>query len=155
MNSISFASCFILAVTVAYCTGSSNQAAQVADMSFFITSAGPGDGANLGGLEGADRHCTLLATNVGAGDKTWRAYLSTQETGDGPAVDARDRIGEGPWHNANGVIVVESLATLHAENDLWTKTTALDEKGNEVNGRGDSPNRHDILSGTQLDGDRL
>lgn len=122
--------------------------AQAADMSFFITSAGPGDGANLGGLEGADRHCQDLAEAAGAGNRTWRAYLSTT----GPdSVDARDRIGSGPWHNAKGVTIAQDVDELHGENHL-TKETQLTEKGGMVNGRGDTPNQHDILTGSQLDG---
>jgi hypothetical protein len=118
-------------------------------MSFFLTSNGPGDGANLGGLDGADAHCRKLAAAVGAGDKNWRAYLST--TGSG-GVDARDRIGSGPWHNAKGVQVAADVDHLHSDSNNLTKETQLDEQGRVVNGRGDSPNRHDILSGSTLDG---
>jgi len=117
-------------------------------MSFFITSAGPGKGADLGGLEGADRHCQQLAQAVGAGGKTWRAYLSTQ--GASP-VNAKDRIGRGPWMNAKGVVIAKDLAELHGTNNL-NKQTALSEKGDPINGRGDTPNRHDILTGSQSDG---
>jgi len=120
-------------------------------MSFFITSAGPGDGANLGGLAGADRQCHMLAEAVGAGDREWRAYLSTIPTADAPAVNARDRIGTGPWYNAKGVKIADDLAQLHGENTL-TKETQLNEKGAVVNGRGDQPNMHDILTGSTLDG---
>lgn len=144
-----------LAMVSASCTDSNNSTQEPSDnaeMTFFITSVGLGDGANLGGLQGADQHCTALASAKGEGDKTWHAYLSTQATDSTEAVNARDRIGEGPWHNANGALVVESLDSLHSANDLWTKATAVDENGNEVNGRGDTPNRHDILTGTQLDG---
>ena len=122
--------------------------AQSANMNFFITSSGPGDGANLGGLDGADQHCQDLAYAAGAGDLTWRAYLSTT----GPdGVDARDRIGSGPWFNHGGVQVAADVAELHGDNNL-TKETILTEKGEMVNGRGDSPNMHDILTGTQMDG---
>lgn len=121
-------------------------------MSFFITSAGPGDGANLGGLEGADRHCQALAEAVGAGDRMWRAYLSTSATDGQPAVNARDRIGTGPWFNAQGVQIAADVDDLHAETNNLNKETALDEQGRVVNGRGDTPNRHDILTGSQLDG---
>ena len=152
MKNLTVTSTLVVALFLTSCTGSNNDSPPPAEMTFFITSAGPGDGANLGGLQGADNHCSMLASNVGAGDKAWRAYLSLQATDSNDAVNARDRIGDGPWHNAAGVLVVENVASLHAENDLWTKTTALDENGNMVNGRGDSPNRHDILSGTQLDG---
>lgn len=125
--------------------------AQDAPMTFFITSAGPGDGANLGGLAGADAHCQMLAESVGAGDRTWRAYLSTTAVDGQPAENARDRIGSGPWHNADGVLVAGSLEELHGENNL-TKETVLTESGEMVNGRGDDPNRHDILTGSDLDG---
>ena len=122
--------------------------AQPGGMSFFVTSAGPGKGADLGGIEGADRQCQSLAQAAGAGGKTWRAYLSTQ----GPnAVNARDRIGRGPWTNAKGVVIAKDVAELHGANNL-TKQTALTEKGAVVNGRGDSPNMHDILTGSQPDG---
>jgi hypothetical protein len=121
---------------------------QVADMTFFLTSAGPGDGANLGGLEGADAHCQSLAAAVGAGSRMWRAYLST--TGEG-GVNARDRIGAGPWQNHAGVVVARDLDTLHYENNL-TKETVLNEQGGMTPGRGDSPNQHDILTGSYLDG---
>jgi hypothetical protein len=120
-------------------------------MTFFITSAGPGNGADLGGLEGADQHCQQLAEAAGAGDRTWRAYLSTQATDGEPAVNARDRIGGGPWQNAEGVVVAQSVDELHGDNNL-DKQTALDEQGELVNGRGDEPNRHDILTGSQADG---
>ncbi len=121
-------------------------------MSFFITSVGIGSGADLGGLEGADRHCQMLAEAVGAGDHEWRAYLSTI-TADGQAdVHARDRIGSGPWYNAKGVMVAKSVADLHSENNELSKENSLNEKGEVVNGRGDQPNRHDILTGSQLDG---
>ncbi|MGH9338682.1 MAG: hypothetical protein ACRD1R_03615 [Acidobacteriota bacterium] len=124
--------------------------AQEQRMTFFVTGAGPGNGANLGGLEGADRHCQALAQTVGAGDRTWRAYLSSA-SGDQAAVNARERIGQGPWYNAKGVLVAQNVDELHGENNL-TKETVLNEKGEMVNGRGDSPNRHDILTGSQLDG---
>jgi hypothetical protein len=122
--------------------------AQQANMTFFVTSVGAGKGADLGGLAGADRHCQELAASVGAGGNTWRAYLSTQGPG---AVNARDRIGKGPWMNAKGVIVAKDVAELHGANNL-NKQTALTEKGDGVNGVGDSPNRHDVLTGSQADG---
>jgi hypothetical protein len=120
--------------------------AQNTSMSFFITSQGPGDGAKLGGLEGADRQCLILAEAAGITGKTWRAYLSTT------AVDARDRIGNGPWFNANGVMIAENLAALHSDANKIGKQNGLNEKGEQVNGRGDSPNRHDILTGSDADG---
>ena len=122
--------------------------AQAADMTFFVTSAGSGKGADLGGLAGADRLCQTLAAAAGAGGKTWRAYLSTQGAG---AVNAKDRIGDGPWQNVKGVVIAKSNAELHGTNNL-TKQTALTEKGDVVNGRSDTPNMHDILTGTQPDG---
>ena len=120
-------------------------------MTFFITSTGPGKGADLGGLEGADRHCQSLAQAAGAGGRTWRAYLSTQAVGGAQAVNARDRIGRGPWQNAKGVTIAKDVDELHGTNNL-TKQTALTEKGEMVNGRGDTPNRHDILTGSTPDG---
>lgn len=122
------------------------------DMSFFITSKGPGDGANLGGLAGADAHCQSLAQAVGAGGKTWRAYLSAAAMDGKPAVDARDRIGTGPWFNSKGVQVAGNLDELHYSNVGLGKEGSLNENGGVVNGRGDSPNQHDILTGSQLDG---
>jgi hypothetical protein len=122
------------------------------NLSFFITSAGSGDGANLGGLDGADRHCQALAKAAGAGNKRWRAYLSTSADGGKKAVNARDRIGKGPWYNAKGVKVAESVADLHSDNNKLGKENSLTEKGAVVNGRGDKPNQHDILTGSQPDG---
>ena len=122
-----------------------------ANMTFFVTSVGSGKGADLGGLEGADRHCQSLAQAAGAGTRTWRAYLSTQPAGGNTAVNARDRIGRGPWQNAKGVVIARSVTELHENNNL-TKQTALTEKGDPVKGRGDTPNEHDILTGTQSDG---
>ena len=122
--------------------------AQSADLSFFVSSAGSGKGADLGGLAGADRLCQTLAEAAGSKGRTWRAYLSTQ--GDG-AVNARDRIGKGPWRNAKGAVIAKDVAELHDGNNL-TKETALDERGEVVRGRGDQPNEHDILTGTQADG---
>ncbi len=127
------------------------KAQDAAAMTFFVTSAGPGKGADLGGIEGADRICQSLAQTAGAGGKTWRAYLSTQAAGAAAAVNARDRIGRGPWQNAKGVVVAKDVAELHGSNNL-TKQTALTEKGQPVNGRGDNPNTHDILTGSQPDG---
>ncbi len=122
--------------------------AQQSSMSFFVSSTSVGKGADLGGLEGADRHCQSLAQAVGAGGKTWHAYLSTQ----GPdAVNARERIGRGPWTNAKGVVIAKDVAELHGTNNL-TKETAVTEKGMLVNGRGDTPNTHDILTGSKPDG---
>jgi hypothetical protein len=121
-------------------------------MSFFITSVGSGNGGNLGGLAGADAHCAALASAVGAGGKTWAAYLSTQASGGQPAINARDRIGSGPWYNARGVMIAANLNQLHSEAALTGKENSLSEAGNVVNGRGDTPNQHDILTGSQADG---
>lgn len=126
--------------------GASASLAQDAGLSFFVTSQGPGDGANLGGLEGADAHCEKLAAAVGAGAKTWRAYLSTD------TVNARDRIGNGPWHNAKGELIASDVAQLHSDANNITKQTALSEAGAVINGRGDTPNRHDVLTGSNPDG---
>lgn len=131
--------------------------AQSAATSFFVTSNGIGNGGNLGGLAGADNWCQTLAQAAGAGAKAsgeakiWRAYLSTQAADGKPAVNARDRIGKGPWQNAKGVVIAKDVAELHGANNL-TKQTALNEKGEVVNGRGDTPNRHDALTGSQADG---
>ena len=122
------------------------------NMSFFITSANPGKGADLGGLAGADKYCQSLAQAAGAGGKTWHAYLSTSAANGQPAVKAKDRIGAGPWFNAKGVQVATSVADLHTENNKLGKDNSLTEKGDKVNGRGDQPNKHDILTGSQLDG---
>jgi hypothetical protein len=128
------------------------RAQQTSAMSFFITSAGPGQGANLGGLAGADKHCQTLAQAAGAGGRTWRAYLSADAAGGQPAVHAKDRIGKGPWVNAKGVTVATSVADLHSDANKLSKENSLTEKGAVVNGRGDTPNRHDILTGSNLDG---
>jgi hypothetical protein len=121
-------------------------------MSFFLTSEGPGDGADLGGLAGADAHCQSLAEAVGAGDKTWRAYLSVVADDGQPAVDARDRIGDGPWFNFNGVQVAANVDDLHSDNNLLGKENSLSEQGAQINGRGDQPNMHDILTGSTTEG---
>lgn len=126
--------------------------AQDSAMSFFLTSKGPGDGANLGGLAGADAHCQSLADAVGAGGRTWRAYLSTSGTDGKAAVNARDRIGTGPWSNAKGVQVAMNVDDLHSEANKLSKDNSISESGVPINGRGDSPNRHDIITGSMLDG---
>lgn len=124
--------------------------AQDANSSFFVTSVGKGDGANLGGLEGADAHCNSLAEAAGITGKAWRAYLSTQVEGK-RGVSARDRIGKGPWYNVKGVMIAKDLDELHILPNLY-KSSALDENGNLVKGRGDQPNEHDILTGSKADG---
>jgi hypothetical protein len=121
-------------------------------LSFFIASAGSGDGANLGGLAGADQICQARARAVGAGSRRWRAYLSASAGSGRPAINARDRIGRGPWYNANGVPVALSVADLHSANNRLSKENSLTEAGRVVNGRGDAPNTHDILTGSQADG---
>jgi hypothetical protein len=124
-------------------------------MSFFITSAGPGDGAKLGGLAGADAQCKSLADAsgvAGVANKTWRAYLSAKASGGQPAVNAKDRIGNGPWYNHKGVMVAQNVADLHSENNKLSKENSLTEKGATVNGRGDTPNQHDILTGSLMNG---
>jgi hypothetical protein len=120
--------------------------------SFFITSAGSGDGANLGGLAGADRICEARAQGVGAGSRRWRAYLSASASSGSPAVNARDRIGTGPWYNAKGVAIAMSVADLHSASNKLSKENSLTEAGAVVNGRGDTPNMHDVLTGSQADG---
>ena len=121
-------------------------------MGFFVTSAGSGKGADLGGLAGADKHCQSLAASAGTGARTWRAYLSATPAAGAPAVNARDRIGRGPWANAKGVVVATDAEQLHGANNNLTKQTALTEKGEPINGRGDTPNMHDILTGSAPDG---
>ncbi len=146
------AACLSLVASALVLAATSTAGAQQSAMSFFITSAGPGDGAKLGGLAGADRHCQQLAEAAGSNGKTWHAYLS-QSAGDGmTAINARDRIGPGPWRNAKGVVVATSVVDLHSDNNKLGKENSLTEKGVPVNGRGDTPNTHDILTGAQLDG---
>jgi hypothetical protein len=149
MKTLSIVTVVTLAVGAAHFAGAQDTAGR---MSFFITSAGPGKGADLGGLAGADKHCQQLAQAAGAGSRTWAAYLSASAADGKPAVNARDRIGSGPWVNAKGVQVASSVADLHSDNNKLSKEASLTEKGAVVNGRGDSPNRHDILTGSQLDG---
>ena len=117
-------------------------------MTFFVASDGPGNGGDLGGLAGADALCQSLAAEAGRGDATWHAYMSQAPSGDQPRIDARDRIGTGPWHNAKGELIAENLADLHEDRNNIRKYTALNERGEEVNGRGDQPNRHDMLTGS-------
>ncbi|GAU82951.1 hypothetical protein [Bosea sp. BIWAKO-01] len=145
--------CFTLVAAaglLAFASGSAQ--AQTSEMTFFVTSAGSGKGADLGGLAGADAICQRLAQAAGAGSKTWRAYLSTQAAAGTAAVNARDRIGAGPWRNAKGAVIATSVADLHGAAAGLTKQTALNEKGEPVNGRGDTPNQHDMLTGSQVDG---
>jgi hypothetical protein len=128
------------------------QAPQSPDMTFFVTSAGSGKGADLGGLEGADRHCQQLAQAAGAGSKTWRAYLSTQAVGGAQAVNARDRIGRGPWQNFKKEVIAQNVDDLHSANNKLGAQTSLTERGTVVSGVGYTPNQHDALTGSQADG---
>ncbi len=153
-RSIVVTSSSVIAATVllAACASSMSGSGSSTGLSFFVSSTGSGRGGDLGGLAGADRLCTTLATAVGAGNKTWRAYLSTQPApGSETAVYARDRIGKGPWRNAKGVVIAQNVTELHGTNNI-NKQTALTEKGEVVNASGDTPNMHDILTGSQPDG---
>jgi len=152
-NVLSMVSAMLLSTvfTGAQAQYAAQHAPQKSDMTFFVTSTGPGKGADLGGLDGADRYCQTLAKAAGAGNHTWHAYLSTSAAGSSPAVNARDRIGEGPWRNAKGDVIARDVEDLHTANML-NKQTALSEKGEVINGRGDTPNRHDMLTGSQPDG---
>jgi hypothetical protein len=140
----------MIAATVSIAAFTAPAQAAEPDMGFFVTSKGMGDGANLGGLEGADAHCAALAGAAGSTGRTWRAYLSTQVDG-ARGISARDRIGSGPWYNANGELIASDLDDLHISPNL-VKRTAVDENGNRIKGRGDKPNEHDILTGSKADG---
>lgn len=142
------------AAALAGCAGTQPTQPDPKAMTFFLTSAGPGRGGDLGGLEGADRHCAALAKAAGAGERDWRAYLSTQAPAlaDPKFVNARDRIGAGPWHNARGVRIARNVEDLHSPRSNLNKDTALDERGQMVNGRTEKPNKHDILTGSRPDG---
>ncbi|MBM3753761.1 MAG: lectin [Acidobacteria bacterium] len=149
----------LFTISAAALLAQAQQKQQRAPMAFFITSTGSGNGANLGGLAGADAHCQKLAEAAGSTGKVWRAYLSTQAESGKPAVNARDRIGKGPWHNSNGAQVAKDVAELHGDTmemaqkgNLITKNNARNEKGELVNGVGDKPNMHDILTGSTFDG---
>jgi hypothetical protein len=149
-------SAWLVAGGAAVLAGCASQPGQVnvKEMTFFVTSANPGKGGDLGGLEGADRHCSTLAKTAGAPERTWRAYLSTQGKGlnDPNVVHARERIGSGPWHNAKGVRVARDVDDLHSPDSNVNKDTALDERGQPVNDRTMKPNKHDILTGSRVDG---
>jgi len=151
MKPSKFAKCAIAAL---FALGCASAHAQQSNMTFFVTSGNPGKGADLGGLEGADKYCQALATKAGAGKRTWRAYLSTNKPDGSAAVNARDRIGKGPWRNAKGVVVARNLDELHSGNNI-SKQTALTENGAIVNGRGDTPNMHDILTGSEGTGSAI
>jgi hypothetical protein len=150
MNRFTFRAALLFAASAAI-LGACTTGMTGAPKPFFVSSTGSGRGADLGGLAGADRLCTSLATAAGIGNHTWRAYLSTQPSGGTPGVNARDRIGTGPWANVKGVVIANDVTELHGANNL-TKQTALTERGDIVNGRGDTPNMHDILTGSQPDG---
>jgi hypothetical protein len=154
-QSMSRACLALAAVTCLVVTAQRPASAQTtAATTFFVTSVGIGNGANLGGVAGADNHCQELAQAAGANApvmKTWHAYISTQAADGKAAINARDRIGKGPWQNAKGLVIAKDVAELHGSNNL-TKQTALSEKGDVINGRGDTPNRHDMLTGSQPDG---
>jgi hypothetical protein len=140
---IVFASALVI---LAGCAAQAPQSSKSSDMSFFMTSVNPGNGGNLGGLAGADAHCTALATAAGSNGKTWKAYLSSS------AENARDRIGKGPWKNASGVVVATGVDDLHSANNQLSKANSVDEKGMVTNGRGDKPNRHDVMTGSNQNG---
>jgi hypothetical protein len=154
MNRIANATLMVFIATelCAQGAGAQQPPAPQQPMGFFITSVGPGDGANLGGLSGADAYCQKLAQAAGAGARVWHAYLSATATQTTPPVNARDRIGNGPWYNAKGALIAWNVADLHGDNqrdrNSINKEFALNEKGQPVNGRGDTPNQHDILTGS-------
>ena len=143
-----------MAAVIGSCSGMTSNEAGPGGMTFFVTSVGTGKGGDLGGLEGADQHCQKLATAAGAGAHTWHAYLSTQapKFSEPGFVNARDRIGTGPWRNAKGVVVARDVEDLHSGHNNINKDTALDERGRPVNGRADKPNKHDMLTGSRPDG---
>src|SRR5438876_1077087 len=154
MGGLPMRTAIILMTTLVSCGFCLHASAQQADMTFFITSVGSGKGGDLGGLAGADAHCQSLAQAAGAGNKTWRAYLSssTNAANPGATVNARDRIGRGPWKNAKGVVIATSVEDLHGPNNKIGKETALNEKGERIKVRGDEPNMHDMLTGSDLEG---
>jgi len=141
-------------VTVAMAAACASTQPGPANMTFFVTSANPGKGGDLGGLDGADKYCQSLAQSAGAGKRQWRAYLSTQASALNGTdfVNARDRIGKGPWQNAKGDVIARDVDDLHSANSKLSKETALDEKGQPVNGRTDKPSKHDMLTGSRPDG---
>jgi hypothetical protein len=154
MNTTMRSSILASAALLALVLGGAAQAQDAANMTFFVTSEGPGKGGDLGGLAGADAHCQKLAAAVGAGNKTWHAYLSssTNASNPGATVNARDRIGRGPWQNARGVVIATSVEDLHSAGNKISKESGLTEKGTVVNGVGDTPNQHDMLTGSNMEG---
>jgi hypothetical protein len=157
MNTTTRSSILASAALLTLVLGGAAQAQQAPNMTFFVTSVGPGKGGDLGGLAGADAYCQTLATSVGAGGKTWHAYMSssTNAAKPGDTVNARDRIGKGPWQNAKGVVVATSVEDLHSDGNKISKESGLTEKGTIVNGVGDTPNQHDMLTGSGMDGKAL
>jgi hypothetical protein len=151
MANVAMWNCAASALLAALCVGAAQAQTPSAGMTFFVSSAGFGKGADFGGLDGADKHCQALATAAGAGNRTWRAYLSASAAAGAPAVNARDRIGTGPWQNVKGDVIAKGVDDLHGDNNL-NKRTAITEKGDVVPGRGDPVNKHDILTGSQPDG---
>jgi hypothetical protein len=149
---LAFTASFAAMMLVASAGQTQQPPPQAPNMTFFVTSAGLGKGADLGGLEGADRQCQTLAQSAGAGGKTWRAYLSTQAVDGATAVNARDRIGAGPWQNFKGEVIAKSVDDLHSDNNKLTMETALTERSTIVAGRGYTPNYHDVLTGSQPNG---
>lgn len=149
---VSAFACAAIAALVAGPAGAQQPSAQPENMTFFVTSMGLGKGADLGGLAGADRQCQTLADNAGAGGKVWRAYLSTQAVGTTPAINARDRIGRGPWQNFRGEVIARDVDDLHSDNNKLGLPTSLTERGTMVAGRAYTPNYHDVLTGSQADG---
>jgi hypothetical protein len=154
MNTTMRSSILASAALLALVLGGAAQAQEAANMTFFVTSEGPGKGGDLGGLAGADAHCQKLAAAVGAGNKTWHAYLSssTNAANPGATVNARDRIGRGPWQNVRGVVIATSVEDLHSAGNKISKESGLTEKGTVVNGVGDTPNQHDMLTGSDMNG---
>jgi hypothetical protein len=147
-----YISAAVITLGLATTAQAQQQPPQAPNMTFFVVTTGPGKGADLGGLEGADRQCQTLATNAGAGNKTWRAYLSTQEAGGTPAVNARDRIGRGPWQNFKGEVVAQNVDDLHSDNNKLGVENSLSERGLIIPYRGFAPNRHDVLTGSNMQG---
>ena len=152
MKRLVLACALVVATVITASQFSLSQQAPASGLIFFITSSGSGDGANLGGLAGADAHCQKLATAAGSTGRTWRAYLSASPSGNQPAVNARDRIGRGPWQNVKGVVVATNVDDLHSDKNKLSKENSITEKGATVNGRGDNPNTHDILTGSDMNG---
>jgi hypothetical protein len=151
-SACALAACTPMSTSTSTSASTSTSTSSQNPMSFFVTSANPGQGADFGGLAGADAYCQKLATSAGSSAKNWRAYLSNTASGGAPAVNARDRIGRGPWKNAKGVVVASSVDDLHGPDNKLSKENSLTEKGEVISGRGDTVNMHDILTGSTADG---